>query len=322
MPAKSVAKAAEKKPAAEKKAAGAEKKAASKAAKGSAKPAKKADGAKDGKAVAKKAPQGKKKVPLSVHKLQEVKKYDHSIGKDLPVKRDLSRMVRWPKYIRLQRQKAILWKRLTVPPAINQFTHTTDKNTSRTLFNLLNKYRPEEKAAKTKRLRELAKAGGDAAAAKQKKPLLVKFGINHVVALIEAKKAKLVVIAHDVDPIELVIYLPTLCRKLDIPYVIVKGKARLGAVVHQKTATALVVTDVRKEDQPDLAQLVSYARDNFNNNAEIRRTWGGQILGHKSQVAQAKLRKAVAREVKRKANISMAIDAKSDAAPAEADKKE
>ena len=38
------------------------------------------------------------------------------------------------------------------------------------------------------------------------------------------------VIAHDVDPIELVIWLPALCRKMGIPYCIVKGKARLGQV--------------------------------------------------------------------------------------------
>lgn len=37
-------------------------------------------------------------------------------------------------------------------------------------------------------------------------------------------------IAHDVDPIELVVWLPALCRKMEIPYCIVKGKARLGTV--------------------------------------------------------------------------------------------
>lgn len=38
------------------------------------------------------------------------------------------------------------------------------------------------------------------------------------------------VIAHDVDPIELVVWLPTLCRIMEVPYCIVKGKSRLGAV--------------------------------------------------------------------------------------------
>ena len=37
-------------------------------------------------------------------------------------------------------------------------------------------------------------------------------------------------IAHDVDPIELVVWLPALCRKMNVPYCIVKGKARLGQV--------------------------------------------------------------------------------------------
>ena len=41
----------------------------------------------------------------------------------------------------------------------------------------------------------------------------------------------MVVIAHDVDPIELVVWLPALCRKMEVPYAIVKGKSRLGAVV-------------------------------------------------------------------------------------------
>jgi large subunit ribosomal protein L7Ae len=250
-------------------------------------------------AVAEKKPSGKKKEA----KIFERRAKDYTIGNDLPPRRDLSRLMRWPKYIRLQRQKAILYKRLTIPPSINQFTHTVDANTSRTLFRLMDKYRPEDRAQKNARLRELAK-GGDAAVAQQKKPVYVKYGINHVVSLIENKKAKLVVLAHDVDPIELVIYIPALCRKLDIPYLIVKGKARLGKVVHKKTATALVIADVRKEDQGELAQLVSFARDNFNNNVDIRRTWGGQILGHKSQKAQEKLRKAVTREARRKAAVA------------------
>ena len=96
-----------------------------------------------------------------------------------------------------------------------------------------------------------------------KKPLFVKYGLNHTVALIEAKKASLVVIAHDVDPIELVVFLPALCRKMGVPYVIVKGKARLGTVVHKKTAAVLTVQDVKSEDQKDLSTLISAAKANL-----------------------------------------------------------
>lgn len=51
------------------------------------------------------------------------------IGQTVQPKRDLSRFVKWPKYIRIQRQKAVLQKRLKVPPTINQFTQTLDKQT-------------------------------------------------------------------------------------------------------------------------------------------------------------------------------------------------
>ena len=78
---------------------------------------------------------------------------------------------------------------------------------------------------------------------------------------------------------QIVVWLPALCRKLDVPYCIVKvrcttplyhwthavqSKSRLGAVVHKKTATALAITTVNKEDEPALAKLVEAVKTNFN----------------------------------------------------------
>jgi large subunit ribosomal protein L7Ae len=130
------------------------------------------------------------------------------------------------------------------------------------------RYRPETKQEKKARLVATAAAAAAAAAEKEeakatKKPLYVKYGLNHAVALIEAKKASLVVLAHDVDPIELVVFIPALCRKMGVPYVIVKGKARLGTVVHKKTAAVLVVSEVRSEDDRELSTLVSAAKANL-----------------------------------------------------------
>jgi large subunit ribosomal protein L7Ae len=51
------------------------------------------------------------------------------IGNNVQPKRDLARMVKMPKNVRLQRQRRILYQRLKVPPAITQFTKTVDKNT-------------------------------------------------------------------------------------------------------------------------------------------------------------------------------------------------
>lgn len=62
------------------------------------------------------------------------------VGQDIRPKTDLTRFVKWPEYIRLQRQKVILSQRLKVPPAIAQFSHTLDKNTATQLFKLLNKF--------------------------------------------------------------------------------------------------------------------------------------------------------------------------------------
>ena len=55
-------------------------------------------------------------------------KRDFRIGNDLPPKPDLTRFVRWPRYVRLQRQRSILKQRLKVPPAINHFTKTLESN--------------------------------------------------------------------------------------------------------------------------------------------------------------------------------------------------
>jgi len=201
--------------------------------------------------------------------------------------------VKWPEYIRLQRQKVILQRRLKVPPAIAQFSHTLDKNTATQLFKLLDKYRPETKQEKKARLTATAKETADGKTKETKKPLFVKYGLNHTVALIEAKKASLVVIAHDVDPIELVVYLPALCRKMGVPYVIVKGKARLGTVVHKKTAAVLTFEDVRSEDQRELTTIISAARANFSDKYEDqRRQWGGGLRGNKSTQMLRKRAKA------------------------------
>jgi large subunit ribosomal protein L7Ae len=177
-----------------------------------------------------------------------------------------------------------------------------DKNTATALFKLMNKYRPESKQEKKTRLDAVAKdvADGKKSDPKEdgKKPMFVKYGLNHVVALIEAKKASLVVIADDVDPIELVVFIPALCRKMGIPYVIVKGKARIGTLVHKKTSAVAAIQDVRSEDARDLATLVSAAKANYlEKYEEHRRHWGGGIRGNKSAAKLAKRAKAAGQAI-------------------------
>ena len=75
------------------------------------------------------------------------------IGGSIMPKRDLGRFVRWPKYIRVQRQKKVLLQRLKTPPSVQQFKFALDKNQATEMFKLLNKYKPETKAAKKARLK-------------------------------------------------------------------------------------------------------------------------------------------------------------------------
>merc|ERR1712039_269232 len=101
-------------------------------------------------------------------------------------------------------------------------------------------------------------------------------GINKVVNLVERKQAQLVLIAHDVDPIEIVVYLSALCRKMDVPYCIVKGKARLGQLVGRKQCTSVAFSEIKNEHKQELAKLVETVKTNYNERAdEIRKHWGG-----------------------------------------------
>jgi len=224
------------------------------------------------------------------------------IGGAVQHSRDLTRFVRWPRYVRIQRQRRILLSRLKVPPAIAQFSRTLERNANVQLFKLLDSLRPEDRKAKAARLRAAAEAKAAAGKAGQAAPALdaatkphtVKYGISHITQLVESKKARLVVIAADVDPIEIVVWLPALCCKMGVPYCIVKGgRSRLGAVCRKKTASAVAVTSVPKDKVTDLTNLVNVARDMFNNQYEAtKRTWGGSVPSAKSKAKTDRAAKA------------------------------
>jgi len=257
-------------------------------------------GKKKGKKVAA-APLAVKKpeVKRVVNPLFEKRTRNFGIGQDIQPKRDLSRFVKWPKYIRLQRQKAVLQTRLKIPPPINQFYQALDRQTATQLFKLLDKYRPETKEAKKERLRARAEAR---AAGKEDAPTkrvpVVRQGVNTVTTLVEKKKAQLVVIANDVDPIEIVLFLPALCRKMGVPYCIVKNKARMGRVCRRKTTSCLAITQVESNDRSSLNKLVESVKTNFNERGdEIKKHWGGGSLGGKSSAKIAKLEKAKSKEL-------------------------
>ena len=161
------------------------------------------------------------------------------------------------------------------------------------------KYQPETKDAKTARLEATAAA----VVAKENvpsgpAPATLKYGLKHITTLVEQKKAKLVLIAHDVDPLELVVWLPALCRKMDVPYAIVKGKSRLGTLTHKKNAAVVALTKVNKEDESKLKTLADNFRMQFNDNVEKK--WGGGLMGLKTQAKLDKREKQIELEKQKK----------------------
>ncbi|HDD42404.1 MAG TPA: 50S ribosomal protein L7ae [Nitrososphaeria archaeon] len=56
----------------------------------------------------------------------------------------------------------------------------------------------------------------------------IRKGVNEVIKSIERGQARFVVIAMDVDPPEIVAFLPTLCDERKIPYIFVTSKKELG----------------------------------------------------------------------------------------------
>ena len=79
---------------------------------------------------------------------------------------------------------------------------------------------PEEVMAKVLEMLSVAKDGGK-----------IKKGVNETTKAIERKTAKLVVIAKDVSPEEIVVHLPALCKEMGIPYVFVDSKKKLGEAI-------------------------------------------------------------------------------------------
>eukprot|EP00915_Cephaloidophora_sp_WS-2016_P004927 GHVH01006571.1.p1 GENE.GHVH01006571.1~~GHVH01006571.1.p1 ORF type:complete len:272 (+),score=53.71 GHVH01006571.1:69-884(+) len=235
--------------------------------------------------------------PVKAHPLMEKVSHKKPVGKCVTPahQKNLNRYVRWPRYIRVQRQKSILIKRMKVPPSIAQFSATLDKNQSTAVFKLLESIKPMSKVERRTENRAIAEARASGKVVEPTVNRNMVFGMKEVTSAIESGRAKMVIIAHDVDPIETVIYLPALCRKLKIPYAFIKGKAALGRICHQKNVTSVAVLSPKPEHKSTFGELCSSFLSQYNDNIELRRTWGGGIMNkafYKRQEELAKLAKS------------------------------
>lgn len=68
----------------------------------------------------------------------------------------------------------------------------------------------------------------------------LKKGTNEVTKAIEKGNAKLVIVADDVNPAEVIMHLSVLCEEKQVPCVNVKSRSDLGAAAGLQVATASV----------------------------------------------------------------------------------
>jgi large subunit ribosomal protein L7Ae len=68
-------------------------------------------------------------------------------------------------------------------------------------------------------------------------------GINETTKSVEKKTAKLVIMAEDVQPEEIIIHIPSLCEERGIPYAYVPSKKDLGAAVGIPVGTSSIAIE-------------------------------------------------------------------------------
>lgn len=71
----------------------------------------------------------------------------------------------------------------------------------------------------------------------------IRKGVNEATKIIERGEAKLVVIAEDVDPEEVVMHLPMICEEKGIPFVYVPGKRELGRAAGLEVPCAAIAIE-------------------------------------------------------------------------------
>ena len=89
----------------------------------------------------------------------------------------------------------------------------------------------------------------------------IRKGVNETTKAVERGLARLVVIAVDVDPPEIVMHLPYLCDEKKIPYVYVPSKKRLGeaAGIEVQASSAAIIEP--GEAEPLVREIIERVKE-------------------------------------------------------------
>lgn len=84
----------------------------------------------------------------------------------------------------------------------------------------------------------------------------VRAGVNEVTKMVERGQAKLVVMAEDVSPEELLYHMPVLCTEKKVPFAYMPQKAELGKVVGLNVNTSCIAVINEGTAKKELEDLV------------------------------------------------------------------
>jgi large subunit ribosomal protein L7Ae len=83
----------------------------------------------------------------------------------------------------------------------------------------------------------------------------LKAGVNEVTKAVEREKAKIVYLAQDVDPKEIIMHLPLLCREKKIAFTFVENKKQLGEKAGLRVPTSAVAVMDEGKDKKEVDEL-------------------------------------------------------------------
>lgn len=84
----------------------------------------------------------------------------------------------------------------------------------------------------------------------------IKQGVNEVTKALERKNAKLMVIAEDIEPPEIVAHLPLLAKEKDIPYTFVPSQKQLGSASGINVATSSIAITDAGDSSSEIEKIV------------------------------------------------------------------
>jgi len=141
----------------------------------------------------------------------------------------------------------------------------------------------------------------------------IRIGVNEVTKAVEREIAKLVLVAEDVDPKEIVMHIPLICDEKKIPYCPVKTKKELGEKAGIGVGTSSVaITDAGmvKKELGELAKKLSELKG------------AAKPAAKEAKPAEEKAPEAKPKAEKKEAKTGKPAEEKAKPEAAEAEKKE